>query len=505
MRRLLVVLLALVGVLTAPAGALAMGAGTSFPVAPSGIGAVLDVDAWHEQTCVVLADRSVRCWGRVSYGTSDEPGKALTSPTAVPGIADAAKVSGTCVVKTDGTVWCWGDSWLGDTPKPEDAPAQVSGIDGVSDLAVGDDATCALRTDATVWCWGWPRHGATGSNYGWANLETQPPLQVAGLTGATAVASGQQHSCAVQSTGALWCWGDGGAGGPSPPTGPLATYSGITGVATATSQTCTVDVTGAVRCRGDNSWGEAGVKPNGTASGAAPIAGLPAMGSVATGEAHTCAVTATGTGFCWGLQADGRLGNPAYGGDGTSESPIPVLGLTGIQRFVTGDAHTCAQLTDGTLRCFGSDALGQLGNGTEPLPADWSIDTPGAIQQADSTAPVRLPTPTPTPTATPVPTPKPAVKRTPQALLSSKSLTLSAFTVVLRKGAKCPKKLTITVRPKGKATPVLRKRVRAMSAAGGCTVTATLQLTGKIAAAKHLALTVSGAGVKPRLRALTRA
>jgi alpha-tubulin suppressor-like RCC1 family protein len=91
-------------------------------------------------------------------------------------------------------------------------------------------------------------------------------------------------------------------------------------------------------------------------------------GVVSAGAAHTCAVLDAGTLRCWGKGADGRLG---YGGvdnvgDGTGPSiqdagDVPVGGP--VQAVAAGEAHTCALLTAGTVRCWGNGADGRLGYG----------------------------------------------------------------------------------------------------------------------------------------------
>ena len=77
--------------------------------------------------------------------------------------------------------------------------------------------------------------------------------------------------------------------------------------------------------------------------------------------AHGCAVLADTRVACWGSNASGQLG------DGTTTdraSPVVVPGLTGVTAIVAGDRHTCALLEDGTARCWGFNAGGQLGDGT---------------------------------------------------------------------------------------------------------------------------------------------
>jgi alpha-tubulin suppressor-like RCC1 family protein len=82
---------------------------------------------------------------------------------------------------------------------------------------------------------------------------------------------------------------------------------------------------------------------------------------MATGGDHTCALLADATVRCWGSNGYGQLG------DGTTTDraqPAVVAGLSGVAGIAAGQYHTCAVLTDGTMRCWGFNGSGQLGDGT---------------------------------------------------------------------------------------------------------------------------------------------
>ncbi|MBK6533868.1 MAG: hypothetical protein IPF99_31065 [Deltaproteobacteria bacterium] len=64
---------------------------------------------------------------------------------------------------------------------------------------------------------------------------------------------------------------------------------------------------------------------------------------------------------CWGRNSSGQLGD---GTNGTRRSPTVVAGLGGVAEVTLGDAHTCARLNSGELRCWGDNESGQLGDGT---------------------------------------------------------------------------------------------------------------------------------------------
>jgi cysteine-rich repeat protein len=77
--------------------------------------------------------------------------------------------------------------------------------------------------------------------------------------------------------------------------------------------------------------------------------------------AHTCASLSDGTIKCWGRGFWGQLGN---GANSDSGIPVSVSGITSAVQTSAGHDHTCAVLSDGTAKCWGYNANGQLGDGT---------------------------------------------------------------------------------------------------------------------------------------------
>ena len=75
---------------------------------------------------------------------------------------------------------------------------------------------------------------------------------------------------------------------------------------------------------------------------------------------HTCAVLADGTVRCWGDDSKGQLGD---GTEPASTIPVEVAGITTAKAVATGAQFSCALLGDGTVRCWGSNDAGQLGDG----------------------------------------------------------------------------------------------------------------------------------------------
>ena len=98
------------------------------------------------------------------------------------------------------------------------------------------------------------------------------------------------------------------------------------------------------------------------ASTQAPVPGVSGAVGVAAGAGFSCALLADGSAVCWGDDRNGELGDgaPAVGPRG----PTKVAGLTDATALAANGQHACAVRADGSLVCWGSNATGQLGDGT---------------------------------------------------------------------------------------------------------------------------------------------
>jgi hypothetical protein len=109
--------------------------------------------------------------------------------------------------------------------------------------------------------------------------------------------------------------------------------------------------------------------------------------SVTVGDFFACGLRRGGLLYCWGSDADGQLGNGA-GSAGRSTPGLVVGGGTRWSVVRAGGYHACARRPDRRLRCWGSDADGQLGDGgpnaNRHVPTlvaggatDWAQPAPG--------------------------------------------------------------------------------------------------------------------------------
>jgi alpha-tubulin suppressor-like RCC1 family protein len=104
------------------------------------------------------------------------------------------------------------------------------------------------------------------------------------------------------------------------------------------------------------------------------VSGLSGVTEIAAGYYHTCALLSGGEVRCWGSGGFGQLGD----GSATLRlTPVGVSGLGGVTAIAAGGEHTCAMLSGGEVRCWGYNGRGQLGDGTatfRPFPAPVLID-----------------------------------------------------------------------------------------------------------------------------------
>jgi alpha-tubulin suppressor-like RCC1 family protein len=298
----------------------------------------------------------------------------------------------TCAVTASGGAKCWGSGFngqLGDGISPESStPVNVAGLgSGVRAIDAGSEHACALTTAGGVKCWGNNDNYGLGNGNGGLGDETYQgsttPVAVVGLnSGVAAIAAGGNHTCAVTLTGGVKCWGDNFMPTPIDVAG---LDSGVTEIATWDYEICALLTTGGVKCGANSSTPPSDVE--GLTSGVAAIGDgcavtttggvkcwswgtsatdVPELKSgvaaVAIGGGHNCALTTEGGVKCWGSNAYGQLGD---GSTTYQTAPVDVVGLSsGVAEIAAGDYHTCALMTTGGIKCWGTNTHGALGDGT---------------------------------------------------------------------------------------------------------------------------------------------
>ena len=302
-----------------------------------------------EHGCALLARGAVQCWGRNDAG---QLGDGTTHNSALPipvrGVHSATALSlawsHSCALLESGAIQCWGDNYDGELGNGTNAasriPVTVSGIETGTALSIGGSHSCAVLAGGTVQCWGFNLYGQLGNG---TTASSNTPVTVSGITSATAVASGAFFSCALLASGAVQCWGHGG----------------------------------------NAELGDGSNWPYADSSIPVNVAGITTAVSITAGGYHACATLADGSGQCWGYNNYGQLGNGTTTAS-ASNMPVPISAISAPARLAAGFWHTCALLADGTMRCWGLDNAGQLGNRrtTNYLPNRWPVNvigTPGVM------------------------------------------------------------------------------------------------------------------------------
>ena len=253
------------------------------------------------------------------------------------------------------------------------SPASAVGYGGYTDwrtISTGGAHTCGIRATGQLYCWG---TDGTGSS----------AYPIAGGQDWKTVSVGDAHRCAIRGTGLLYCWGsdtygqvgNGSDGSRSTPT-RIGTNTSWKSVSAGSTHTCGILGAGVLYCWGSDTSGQLG--NGGTATGNVTYPKRVGTGqgwkSVSAGGAHTCGIYWNSTPYCWGSDAAGQVGN---GGVAESTVPSPTrISTSAWSSISAGGSHTCAIRGDGLLGCWGSDARGQLGNGST---ATGNVNYPKAV------------------------------------------------------------------------------------------------------------------------------
>jgi alpha-tubulin suppressor-like RCC1 family protein len=383
--------------------------------------------------CAPLANGWIKCWGSNGSGalgigdSTDRGGNPTDMGQNLPYVDLGTRavrqlgggVNHTCAVMS----WqgqsmglrCWGANdqgqlGLGDTLSRGSAAGQMGlsmqnvDLGGIvpSIVASGPQHVCALGNQ-TLKCWGRNDFGQLGqgdrNNRGDNPNEMGTnllPINLGTSHFAVAVTAGLQHTCALLENGTVKCWGLGDAGelgagyqaelgdgpgemGDALPVVNLGTGQTAQTIAAGGFHTCAILQNNQVKCWGYNGFGQLGLNDKnsrgdnpGEMGDALPTVFLGAGRSakaIGAGIWFSCALLDDNSVKCWGYNGDGELGqgNTLNRGDDPGEmnalQPIQLGTGRSAKSISVGGYEACAILDNNQLKCWGYFAAGELGQG----------------------------------------------------------------------------------------------------------------------------------------------
>jgi len=356
---------------------------SNVPVTVSGLSDIGTMSVGGYHACATLSDATSRCWGSNNDGQLGNGTKTLDDPDSSPLYPESpmtgftkldSEGEGTCAVMQDATVKCWGEGVPWGYPDSL-VPQTVPGLSNVESVAVGKYHRCALLADETVKCWGENSSGELGDG---TNTDSTAPVTVTGLNNVAEITAGDSFSCALITDGTAKCWGHNGystlGDGTNTYSSVPVAVSGLndaTSISSTYMHTCARRSNGTAVCWGRNSTGQLG---NGSVfndtrgvNSNIPVAvtGLTDVVDIASGERGTCATTVDGSVYCWGASGNGALGNPDYDSvPGGVSFPVTNVYVSNATSVSVGSDFGCANIQGGSVRCWGRNTSGQLGDGT---------------------------------------------------------------------------------------------------------------------------------------------
>lgn len=317
------------------------------------------IDSGELHTCFITAAGGAACFGYDGYGqlgsgslfTDPQPSAVVGLGSGVVEVAAGGELS--CARTSTGTVWCWGNNndgglGVGASPAYSATPLELVSLgSGVQAISVGASHACAITQAGGLMCWGRNDFGTLGTGN---NTHSNVPVPVSGLAaGVLAVSAGDVSTCAVVRGVGVMCWG---AGHGNLPTTLAGLSDDVRAISLGGNHGCAVTATGAVKCWGGNFHGQLG---NGSTTDSTAVVNVIGLGSgmvtVSAGSNFSCALTDAGQTWCWGTNAQGQLGDGS-----TTQRDTPVLATEqtgGAEALSTRGYATCVLRADRSTQCWG--------------------------------------------------------------------------------------------------------------------------------------------------------
>jgi hypothetical protein len=289
------------------------------------------VSAGSAYTCVLKTDSTVVCFGSNLNGQfGDGTTTSNSRPVLIPVLADSISTGDahTCAVRT-GAVSCWGLNTFGQigdgTNADNSSPVTVAGVTTATGVQAGTNHTCVTLTDLTVSCWGLNTSGQLGDG---TTTNRNAPVAATGVTRVVSLTAGTAHTCAINTTGGLTCWGTNANNERG--NAALSVVALQLGAAPAAP---TAVIAGGLTNSASISWtpGEA----NGARITSYTVTSNPAAGTCTSSVSNTCVVTglANGTPYTFTVTATNRYGTSTAS---SASNRVTPAGVPGAPTLVTG-------------------------------------------------------------------------------------------------------------------------------------------------------------------------
>jgi len=282
-----------------------------------------------------------------------------------------------------------------------DLDTPLANLVDVASISVGPFHTCAVSTAGSAKCWGDHTQGKLGY-FGLSARLLEPPVATIDFSGrlVAKISAGRAHTCAVFTDGTAACWGsqangrlgNGATTGvlEEPPSGSISFPSGagitVQQIEAGYQSTCAVMSDGNVFCMGSQNLNRlpmtatSGTFSSPQATLLGPAAGHAAVSKISLGKYQlalsssetdnqrivSCAVHTDGTLSCWGSATVGQMGVPSVPNYANN---VPYRAYNFNSELVVdvsvGLEHTCAVMSVGSVWCWGKDSssfnIGRLG------------------------------------------------------------------------------------------------------------------------------------------------
>ena len=343
--------------------------------------------AGHGFMCY-LTDGNLNCIGAKNSGQWDNaspvsgtylekiPVPNLITYTPTAGRASYISSSGNhlCFIReSDSRVYCQGFNnygQLGNSSTNDSSSGVAAGTISVSAANAANslsaspgEHTCALNSSGQVYCWG---NNLSQQVTGSAGSGSSSPVLVSALgSGNKQIVTTKRASCVIKSDNKVACWGSSPVVQTSNFTSILAPVAtggdllNIQSLSAGYNHVCAIDSANKLFCWGDNSFGQLGI--GSTSATGNTVNTLNNIKKAFLGGFHSCVQRVDDSVSCWGLNNRGQLGN---GNTTNQSSPVTISGYGTSYNYISGRYFTCAIGANTVVRCSGDSSFGLLGSTT---------------------------------------------------------------------------------------------------------------------------------------------